>query len=126
MVDDAITPVPNGPRFYIMTSDAATGALMGALFVPPGSGLATEYLCDSIFTFFVVHGKMLVRMRLDSCGGKTARFCISTGSVCEVPPFRRTDNFLLRVPMTRRLGSGMRSRAIHVAYSQATHASSAF
>jgi hypothetical protein len=85
MAADAIPFAPSGPRVYIVAEDAATGALLGSLFVPVGGRLATEYVHDSLLTFVVVAGKMLVRMRLDACGGATARFGISAGGAWEVP-----------------------------------------
>jgi hypothetical protein len=85
MVDDAVSFVPNGPKVCTMAEDAAAGALMGSIFLPPHSRVTTQYIRRAVLTFFVVCGKMAVRMRLDGCGGKTARFSVSKGGVWEVP-----------------------------------------
>jgi hypothetical protein len=75
-----------GPRLYIMSQDAATDALLGALFLPAGTRLAGQYVRGSLLTFFVVHGKLLVRMRLGTgCCGATACFGVSAGGAWQAP-----------------------------------------
>jgi hypothetical protein len=73
MAAGALSAEPNGSRFFIMAADdtaidsAATVAVLGTYFEPAGGLLATEYVgAATTLSFFIVRGKMLVRMRLNA------------------------------------------------------------
>jgi hypothetical protein len=85
VVDDAVPFIPNRPKMCTMAEDAAAGSLLGSIFLPPRCRVLKKYICHAALTFFVVCGKMAVRMRLNGCSGKTARFTVSKGGLREAP-----------------------------------------
>jgi glyoxylate utilization-related uncharacterized protein len=55
------------------------------LFLPSDQALAAEQVSDCSLLFYVISGKVLVKMSLVGCGGRTARFALNKGGAWEVP-----------------------------------------